>query len=183
MGRDKALLEISGVPLLLRTAHLLQSFLPGVTVVGPPQRYASLGLRVIPDDFVDVGPLGGLATALRHSTSEWNLVAGCDLPFLSAPFLHWLIARALTSPCDVLVPQDSRGPEPLCAVYRRTCAAPLTAAIASGTRKITDALSGLAVQHLAESEWPAMHLGDILFKNMNTPADYDEARSTLERET
>jgi len=69
MGRDKALLEISGVPLLVRTARLIEPLVAAVTVIGSPERYASLGLRVIPDAVAGVGPLGGIATALRFSAS------------------------------------------------------------------------------------------------------------------
>ena len=36
MGRDKALLEIGGVPLLVRTARLVEPLVDGVTVVGSP---------------------------------------------------------------------------------------------------------------------------------------------------
>ncbi len=183
MGRDKALLEIEGVPLVVRAARLVEPLVAGVTVVGPPERYAPLGLRVIPDDFAGAGPLGGIATALRHSTSAWNLIVGCDLPFLTASWLDWLIARAVASRDDVLLPETLRGGEPLCAMYRASCAARVAAAVARGVRKVTDGLAGLAIQHVAESEWQAIVPGELLFKNMNTPADYEEARSKLEGKT
>src|SRR3989441_2918291 len=95
MGRDKALLEIGGVPLLVRTARLIEPLVAAVTVIGSPERYASLDLRVIPDAVAGVGPLGGIATALRFSASAWNLVLGCDLPYLTAKWLDRLMARPL----------------------------------------------------------------------------------------
>ena len=58
MGCDKALLEIAGVPLLVRTARLLEPRVAGVTVIGPPERYAALGLRVVPDDRAGLGQIG-----------------------------------------------------------------------------------------------------------------------------
>ncbi len=182
MGRDKALLEFNGVPLLLRTARLLEPRVASVTVVGPPERYAELGLRVAPDDQPGVGPLGGIATALHVSTEEWNLLLGCDLPYLTGEWLDWLIGRGLASKADALVPETERGLEPLCAIYRRRCVPTLAAALARGMRKVTVAVAGLALEKVAPAEWKPFDLHGALFKNMNTPADYDEARARLERE-
>ena len=180
MGRDKALLEIGGVPLLVRSARLLEPLVAAVTVIGPPERYSALGLRVVPDDSAGLGPLAGLATALRISRTEWDLVVGCDLPYLSAAWLEWLIMRALDSPADALVPETSRGLEPLCAIYRARCAAKLTAALAAGVRKVTDAVAALAPERLTPAQWETIAAGETLFKNMNTPEDYAEARAKLE---
>lgn len=181
MGRNKALLEISGMPLLVRTARLLEPLVAAVTVIGPPERYAALGLRIVPDDSPRLGPLGGMATALRISLCEWNLIVGCDLPYLSAAWLEWLIARALGSQADALVPESARGLEPLCAIYRGRCAPVLAVAIAAGVRKVTDAVSHLMLEKLTPAQWQAAAPGAEPFKNMNTPEDYAEARARLER--
>lgn len=180
MGRDKALLEIGGVPLLVRTARLLEPLAASVTVVGTPDRYAHLGLRVVPDDYpAGTGPLGGIATALRISTAEWNLVAGCDLPYLSEEWLDWLMARALASRADAIVPETPQGLEPLCAMYRSRCATTLAAAVAKGVRKVTDGFAGLAMERITPADWGARSSA-FLFTNMNTPQDYKEAKRRLE---
>jgi molybdopterin-guanine dinucleotide biosynthesis protein A len=49
MGQDKGLLEFSGVPLIVRTARLIEPLVAGITIVGSPGRYAALGLSAIPD--------------------------------------------------------------------------------------------------------------------------------------
>ncbi len=51
MGFDKGLLDFGGVPLLLHTAGMLKPLVAEVTIVGTPELYAPLGLRVIPDNF------------------------------------------------------------------------------------------------------------------------------------
>ncbi len=179
MGRDKALLEIGGVALLVRTARLLEALVSGVTVIGPAERYAALGLRLAPDDDAGVGPLGGIATALRISGREWNLVVGCDLPYLSAEWLDWLIRHALGSRADAVVPETSRGLEPLCAMYRSRCAPTVIAAIARGVHKVTDGFAGVTMDRVTPAEWGAFD-SEALFTNMNAPEDYEEARRRLE---
>ncbi len=179
MGSDKALLELNGVPLLLRAARLLQPLAASVTVIGDSARYASLGLAVVPDDVPDLGPLGGIATALCISRTPWNLVIGCDLPYLTAAWLEFLISRAQASRADVLLPEGPRGPEPLCAVYHARCAPLISAALERGVRKVTDGLAGLVIETVPQEEWKAFDSDGCLFKNMNSPADYEWARARM----
>jgi molybdopterin-guanine dinucleotide biosynthesis protein A len=181
MGRDKAMLELGGVTLLERTARLIEPSVAHAAIIGPPDRYAPLPFRVIPDDEAGVGPLGAIATALRHSAGEWNLVVACDLPYLTPAWIDFLIRRALASNTDALLPLGQNGPEPLCAMYRTDAVRAITTAVERGVRKITDGLAGLKVEQLSAKEWKAFDSAGRLFKNMNSPADYEEARAWFER--
>ncbi len=183
MGVDKALLTLNGQPLLLRTANLLAPLVASVTVIGNPARYASLSLTVVDDDVPGLGPLGGIATALRVSSTNWNLIVGCDLPYLTSVWLEFLISRALASSADAILPHSDGGAEPLCAMYHVRCAPMIAAAIARGVRKVTDGLAGCVVENILPAEWKAFDSGGALFKNMNTQADYAEARSRFEKKT
>jgi len=181
MGRDKALLEIGGVPLVVRTARLIEPLVASVTVVAPPGRYETLGLRLLADDFPAAGPLGGVLTALRASAAEWNFVVACDLPYLRAEFIEWLLTRATASPKDAHVPESARGLEPLCSVYHARCRPILAAKFAQGVRKLVDALAGLNIEPVPESEWRQWDPEGLLLQNMNTPEDYEGPRRRLER--
>jgi molybdopterin-guanine dinucleotide biosynthesis protein A len=182
MGRDKAMLAPGGIPLLMRTAVLLAPLAGPPIIIGPPERYSALGYNVIPDDVPGIGPLAGIATALRSSNQAWNLVVGCDLPFLTAAWLEYLIVRAVESNSDAVIPQSPAGLEPLCAMYRKTCVTPIQAAIAKGTRKVTDAFAALKLDVIAQQEWKPFDECGHLFKNMNTPEDFEEADAILEDE-
>src|SRR6266851_2630365 len=174
LGHDKALVELAGRPLLLHTQGLLSGVVGRVTVVAP-LRYSALGVNMIPDEWPGYGPLGGIATALRHTglempECEWNLILGCDMPFLTRDWLEYLVGRARsTTAADVVVPQTSRGLEPLCAAYHTRCAAALAVALDRGVRKVTDGLKGLAVEYVDEPAWKQFDSRGTLFKNMNTP--------------
>jgi molybdopterin-guanine dinucleotide biosynthesis protein A len=183
MGRDKGLLEFGGVPLILHTARLLDPLVGEVTVVGSPGRYAKLGLRAIADDAqagrgrdrLGSGPLAGIATALAATRSSWNLIVACDLPYLSAKWLEWLLSRALRSRGEAVVPRTERGIEPLAAVYRRECSAPIAAALARGVRKVSDAIEELGVDFVYPREWRGIDPSGLVLRNMNAPGDYEEA--------
>ena len=183
MGRDKGLLDFGGVPLILHTARLLEPLVAGVTVIGSPRRYTKLGLRAIADDAQaqcapdtsGCGPLAGIATALAATRSGWNLIVACDLPYLSAEWLEWLLSRALRSRGEAVVPRTVRGIEPLAAVYRRECGAPIAAALARGVRKVSNAIEELGVDFVYPREWRGIDPSGLVLRNMNAPGDYEEA--------
>src|SRR5277367_1764142 len=185
MGVDKGLLEIAGAPMLVRTARLVEAVvgLPAM-VVGTPEKYLGLGLKAIADDWPGCGPLGGIATALRASEADWNLMVACDLPYLTREWLEYLLQRARDSTEEAVVPMNltlekKRGAEPLCAVYHKGCEPTLRRALERGVRKVTDGLAELHVEVIEPAEWKGFDSDGLLFKNVNTPADYLQAKRKL----
>jgi molybdenum cofactor guanylyltransferase len=179
MGRNKALLEIGGEALLARTARTIEEAVETPRVIGARANLGDFELECIEDDWPGAGPLGGIATALRASRAEWNLVVACDMPYLTREWLKFLASRAEGSSADAIIPRNTPGAEPLCAVYRKRGEARIRAALESGVRKVTDGLAGLVIEEIAPAEWKTFDSEGLLFKNMNTPADYEEARARL----
>lgn len=179
MGTDKALLELDGVPLIVREARLLETVVGAPTVVGYREEFGALGLRTIADDAPGAGPLGGIATALRAARAPWCLIVACDLPYLTQIWLEFLVNRATASQTDVVMPMNERGAEPLCAVYNKRAESVIREALELGTRKITDALAGARIESIEPQEWKAFDSEGVLFKNMNSPTDYDESKARL----
>jgi molybdenum cofactor guanylyltransferase len=184
-GRDKALVEIDGVAMLLRMRTLLRAVAHPVNVIAPPLRYAALGIASISDRWEGQGPLAGIITALltsRESESvvEWNLIVGCDMPFLTHEWLAYLVERSLASGAEVVTPRSAQGPEPLCACWRTSAATKLQRAFDGGVRKITEAMKSLTMEVVDEVELKRFDSAERLFWNMNTAADFDEAKRILE---
>jgi molybdopterin-guanine dinucleotide biosynthesis protein A len=178
MGHDKAMLEIDGVTMLDRAIDLIRSAGIEPAVVGSfDESSRRVGVPVIPDDWPGAGPLGGIATALRHSQTPWNLVIACDMPYLTTEWLEFLMRRA--SSADAVVPMNESGAEPLCAVYNKRAEATIREELENGTRKVTDGLAKLRVDPIEPGEWKGFDSDGFLFKNMNEPADYQEAKARL----
>ncbi len=130
MGRDKASLPFQGVTLLDHVAQIVNEALAGegaVAIIGLPDGRGGIAYPVYRDRVAGCGPMGGIATALSISATDWNLVAACDMPNLDAATLRLLLNRAKTSKanCVLASREGSDEPEPLCGVYhRRVPAAP-----------------------------------------------------------
>ena len=182
MGRDKVMLEINGVTMLDRAVGLVRSAALSAAIVGSPAEFArSRDIRAIPDDWPGAGPLGGIATALRATQAPWNLVIACDMPYLTKQWLEFLLQRAGAANVEAIVPMNTGGAEPLCAVYHQRAEPAIRQALENGIRKITDALARLQIDYVERDTWKAFDSDGLLFKNMNRPADYQEAKAVLGR--
>jgi molybdopterin-guanine dinucleotide biosynthesis protein A len=180
MGKEKALLEINGTPLVVRAARLLLPLCSSVTLVGQPERYGNFGFAAIADERPDTGPLGGILTALNQASDSWNLIIACDMPYLTEEWLRYLIGRARASRALAVLPESEAGPEPLCAAYHRQAAATIRGEIARGVLKVTRALEALPVERVPPADILPFDPRGVLFQNLNTPEDYERARAHLE---
>lgn len=172
MGKDKALLPYANTVLAERVAREVERAAGSVALVGDPNRYRTLGRRVIPDLRPGNGPLGGIEAALTASTADWNLVVACDLPGVSACLLRRLLDEAENSGADCLAPVSPAGRvEPLCAVYHRRCLPVVTGILNRGIKKVRAMLAGLRVAY-----WRAP-AGDW-FENLNTTDDWKQHLAT-----
>lgn len=173
LGTDKALLEVDGEPLVVRTARLVQAAAGVVTLIGRSERIHSFGFEAIDDSEPDNGPLGGILTALQFRRAERNLICACDLPFLDAVFLRLLVESACDSGADVVVPCSPDGKaQPLCAVYRSSALGGLQTSYQAGNRAVWKALKSIHVQWLTTTD-------NLWTFNLNTPQDLKR----LHRET
>ena len=184
-GRDKALVEFDGQPMLARMGELVSTVLGEATVIAAEGKYGNIGVPSVPDEWPGEGPLGGIITALMASASaarpvEWNLIVGCDMPFLTREWVTFLAERALASSAEVLVPHSISGLEPLCACWRTSARPKLQQAFDRGVRKVTEAMKRLDMEILDEPVWKRFDSSGRLFWNMNTPADYREAQKVLQ---
>jgi molybdopterin-guanine dinucleotide biosynthesis protein A len=75
-----------------------------------------------------------------------------------------------------LAPANKRGAEPLCAVYHKGAEQAMRRALERGVRKVTDGLAELRVEVIEPAAWKGFDFDGLLFKNVNTPADYEEAK-------
>jgi molybdopterin-guanine dinucleotide biosynthesis protein A len=187
-GKDKALVKLGGKPMLARMLDLLAAVpLPDVAIVGSAEKYGHFGTPCIADRWPGEGPLGGILSAMLHTREtkpgcQWNLILSCDMPFLTRDWIAHLVKHGEKSEADVVLPHSASGPEPLCACYRTEVVEPLVRVFENGVRKITQALQQVAVEVLDERDWKRFDTAGRLFWNMNTPADYEEARKILETE-
>jgi molybdenum cofactor guanylyltransferase len=180
MGADKAFLELAGKPLIARAVELAQEAVPDVKIVGDPRKFAAYG-TVIEDVYCDRGPLGGIHAALTNSLAEWNLILAVDLPFIPARFLKYLLTRAESSNATVTVPSLANRFQPLCAVYRKAFASIAERSLSEGKNKIDQLFREVILCAVSEEELIANGFDASIFRNLNTPEEWQAAKRDFVR--
>lgn len=173
-GADKAALLVEGRRIVDRHLDLLRRLSTHVFIVGhTPERFASLDVEVVADVVPEAGPLGGLLSALVAAPTAQVLVLACDLPLVTEDLLRHLVEALGAHPeADAVVPRDVGGWHPLCAAYRRRCAAGFEARVRAGRLKVLEALADLHVVEVGPDALRVVDPGGRALTNVNTPEDY-----------
>jgi molybdenum cofactor guanylyltransferase len=180
MGRDKATIEIDGIPMVRRIYDVVASCQNGriesidrIYVVTPwidrYQPILPIDCNFIAEEDPHKGPLVGFAQGLSQIEADWVLLLACDLPNLSTSFIQSSIDRLTDIPAQSIayLAKGDRGWEPLCGFYRGNCLESLLAYINSGAQSFQGWLKAKMVTELA------IDSPQILL-NCNTPADLAE---------
>ena len=151
MGRDKALLELAGKPLVEHAAIKLRRICSDFAVLSNNlelERFAPLVCDLHPG----CGPMSGLEAALAHASHDWSLVLPVDVPFVPTMLLYSWAQSTLRQGCDVgtrVALFTVEGvPQPTLVMLHQEIAPYLTAALAQGRFKLFPELVA-ATQDLA----------------------------------
>ena len=170
MGRDKALIEIDGKPLVRLVAdRVAECADPVLLASGASRRFETLPYEEIPDAAPGTGPISGLVAALSASPHELLVAAAVDMPFVSAGVFRLLLE--LRAHEDAVVPVTGEGRQPLHALYHRSALPHLTDALERGRYGLREALDGLDVREVGQEEWGAVDPQGRFALNMNTQED------------
>lgn len=169
MGQDKAWIPLDGRPIIARVIDVLLEVADEVLIVANDERYAELGLRVVPDRFPDGGALGGIATGVGAALHDRVLVAACDMPFLRADVWRALLAQA--DGADAVVPRIGGEYETLHAMYTKACLPAMEQALATGRLRVISFFPEVRLREIGEAELRAIDPALRAFTNVNTPEE------------
>src|SRR5512137_2698088 len=103
MGKDKAFLEIDGVPMFERVLSATGENFASILLIGSgPERFAGYALAPHPDIYPG-SALGGLYTGLFLAETDLIFVTSCDIPFPSSALIRHL--SSLADGFDAVVPR------------------------------------------------------------------------------
>lgn len=147
MGTDKAFLSLAGRPLIAHVIIALEAIADKIILVGGDKRLDTFGKKRIEDMIADAGPLAGLYTGLHHSDTEYNLVLGCDTPFVNKTLFETILNNTGTM-YDVVQVASRKSTMPLIALYRKGCKDHIHKLITRGERRMQEAVATMKTKTL-----------------------------------
>lgn len=176
MKREKAFVTINEQPLIERIISKVQDHFQEVIVVtNRPREYSYLDVEIVTDIIPGLGPLSGIHAGLIHSSSTYNLVVPCDMPFVSTRLASLMIEEA--EGYDIVVANSDNGLQPLHGIYGKQCIPVIETALKQGVKKITEIYSQVNVKIIEENKLKSWGITPEVFFNVNTPEDLLRANS------
>jgi molybdopterin-guanine dinucleotide biosynthesis protein A len=168
MGENKALLRLGGEPLVQRIVRRVEPLFEQVLISARrADDYGFLGHPVVPDERPELGPMGGIVSALEKARHDVVVFLPCDLADVPLDLVTNLLRAARYA--RAVVPVNEAGLfEPLVAVYRRSLLPILRAALERGERRIIDVYPEMDVKRLPLPK-------GVRLRNLNTPIEYQNA--------
>ena len=176
LGTDKAFLTLGGQTLIERVLRTMRGLVDDVVIVTNDRpRYAHLGARMIGDVYPGKASLGGIYSGLLAAQHDRGLVVGCDMPFLNAGLLRYMLSLAETN--HVVIPRYGTYLEPLHAIYTKRCLEGMRQLIERDELRISKVFCDAPTRYVSGEEIALFDPDKLSFFNINTPEDLDQARA------
>ena len=202
MGQNKALIQLGDNSLIehvIRRMHLVVDEL--LLITNSPAEYAPLNVPLYGDIIPDTGALGGIYTGLTYASHDAVLCVGCDNPFLQPKLLSYLVS--ILGEYDAVMPythgsrqtpfcrnQDIKVTNPthnndqitlqtLCAAYAKCCLPIIELMLQASELRVHALAERAYVQRVSPEVWQTFDSEGISFFNINTPEDFEKAKSLL----
>lgn len=194
MGRDKALVELGGRPMVAFAVSALRFFCAAVSIAGNRSDLEAFA-PVVPETRVDVGPAAGIEAGLRTAVCDWTCFVPVDVPRVPAVLLRrWTNAVLARAAAGVRLSylEAGRQKQPAFCALHTSCLAGLSRALDDGERRLEGIYARIAEEFGKHALWVAAtenfrdRVGpeaeleeEECFANVNTPEDLSEISARI----
>jgi molybdopterin-guanine dinucleotide biosynthesis protein A len=180
MGRDKAFVELAGIPMIqwVISSLVAQCSAKAIIISNEPEKYSQFGLPVYPDVIPGMGPLSGLFTAFTVTGADRVMIAPCDSPFISPDVIKFILNYP-DGGADAVIPFVDGREQGMIAVYSRGAVDRFEERIASASMMFDEFRLGLDRIFITEDELRVVEPDLRTFLNVNAPGDLQSATTLL----
>ncbi len=171
MGTSKALLTYQGRTFFDRIAEEMAACGPLTVSVDKKEHVPTDAYPIVEDVWPEIGPLGGIASAMRRIPQEHIFVCACDMPFMNREYIRSLGALLTPQTAGIAVRADDGRLHMTGAVYSRQMLAAFERRIESGDYALRKAFCSFPVEIREARDIPGAREA---LRNVNTPQEYEK---------
>ena len=177
MGDNKAFLKIDGIRLIDNILSVYQRIFSEIFIAtNDPLLYIQFPkINIVTDIYKGKGSLGGIYTGLFYAKYDYSFIAACDMPYLNADFILFMIDQIDRH--DIIVPELPEGFQSLHAIYSRHCLPAINKMILEDRLKISGLYKEMRLLKITEDKIKPFNIDRRLFFNINTPEDFNSSIS------
>jgi molybdopterin-guanine dinucleotide biosynthesis protein A len=184
MLTNKALLKLNGRTVIEIIAEKMKSIFSEVLIsTNGIDDYKFLNLPLIKDIFTHKGPLAGIHSALKYSSTEKNFIISCDMPLVSCELINFI--ATYNSDKKIIFPETEGRIQHLCGVYSKSLL-PIIEEIILESEKDQN-IKGSIYELIQRVSADIVNIDSLslydnnLFLNMNTQEDYEQIKRIYEK--
>jgi molybdopterin-guanine dinucleotide biosynthesis protein A len=167
MGSDKGLLQLGELTFVEYVIRAVEEITEEIIIVTKNNTYRQFGHVVVQDIIPDKGPLGGIHTGLKLSSSEQNIVLSCDIPFIDHNVIEHLMASHTTGTAIASYKDQIH---PLIGVYGKPLIKPIEKHLRKDKLKIRSFLTSVPHEVI---DFPEEKFHGSSFYNINTTKEFN----------
>ncbi|QKG79592.1 molybdenum cofactor guanylyltransferase [Tenuifilum thalassicum] len=168
-GIDKALIKVDGIPIISRIYNTFKDSVTETIIISNSSIQYPIPAKIFPDIIPNCGPLGGIHSALSHSSFKTCFVISADMPFPNLSIFKKLLAAHKNSKVDITIPKHDDLIEPLFGFYNKNTLNIANQILSDGKgHRVAELFRFVKTSYL---ELPNTNEMRISFYNINTPDD------------
>jgi molybdopterin-guanine dinucleotide biosynthesis protein A len=182
-GMIKPKIIIGGEMIISRIISVIRDIFDEIIIVtNTPSEFEEFSFcKIVKDEIVNSGPLGGIHAALKSSSNKAVFILGGDMPFPDKRIIRKVIKAYDNKICDALIPRIEDYIEPLFSVYSVSLVKAIEDHLARNSRiAVADFVRTVNVRYL---QLKKSTINNRAFTNINSPEDIIDAGERLDQKS
>ena len=169
MGANKALLKYRGKSFIEILFGRFKDLFSEIIISSDNSQVYLTGTKIVPDVYKNIGPVGGIYSALMFSEIEKNIVISVDTPFISKDLIRFLIKNDDKNSIVTII-SEKKHLHPLIGIYSKKFTYTLKNEILSENYKLRNIIlkTKYKIAEISEENF----YNEKLLQNINTPESY-----------
>lgn len=177
MGLDKQVLTINNKRIIDTLIEKLEKIFTEIIIVtNKPASFANYPQKIVKDEVKDGGPLAGIHVGLKHSSSLYNYIIACDMPYINIDYIEYMKKLIDSSPSkkDGVVTRFREHIEPFNGFYSKELVDKIEMNLMNKKRSIHTILEDADILYVSEKKAREFSLHWEMFINLNSLEDLRE---------